>query len=133
MNAITPQRLANRKEYVTVARTLAELAEYEPSMKVAGFRKRRDANGQSLNTGEFFQWWDRKTNEQQDVSSQRRRHLALRAEHRCILCGKPAMPSVYQTKDGFTQYCEFHQAQQREYQRRYRSKKKLVSPTIPLE
>lgn len=116
---MSDQRLARCKEYLTTGKTLAELKKWEPVLRKAGFRKRRNCHGQSPNTKEFYQWWDRKKTDTL-VGRVQRRRLALRAEHRCIICGNPAVASVYKTKDGYGQYCEHHQTAQREYQRRYR-------------
>lgn len=95
------------KEYLTAGRTLDELRSYEPEMRAAGFRKRRNAHGQAATTTrEFFQWWDRK-----GTASKSARHAA----GKCIRCGA----AVARSQRGVSQWCRDHLVQYREYARSY--------------
>lgn len=95
------------KEYLTVGQTLDELRAYEPELRAAGFRKRRNARGRATTTvGEFFQWWDRKGTASQS---------ARRATGKCVRCGAP----VARSQRGQSQWCKTHLLEYREYARNY--------------
>lgn len=102
--------LSRRKECLTTGRTLEELRRQEPQLRAAGFRKRRLCHGQSLNTGDFYQWWDR-------VGT--RSYKTWKAAGLCIRCGgKPAISSR-----GKSQWCKEHLEEYRQYAKDYYHRK----------
>lgn len=109
-------------EYLTVGANPAELKSYEIQLRRAGFRKRRNGYGQSPNTGQWYQWWDRKGSAKRSCTIRERR----RKEGSCIRCGNQAVESV---RGGFSQYCEPHRERNRAYMKDYmrrRKKEKLT-------